>query len=312
MSDFLVNVVRRGAALPLGMSPQPPTMPDFSPVIGEMEASAADQPPSPFAAESRRTELGRDVSRRGVSGTALQDTTSPTPQPGMISPSSASETPTPQTPLPSSQLESHLSEATATAPVGVQTKVAEKSQDSQSPTDRIPGVTLPSAEELSRTWPSERVSVSLAPGEKRAQSGEHRGENQLLNLVAQGNSPQPSPPRMEPRPPQTAIELIDVRIPSEEADAQVPLAAREAGERGNQITPRPERTWEAGGTVGFWREGDEAPSPTPETPRVEVRIGRVEIRVTSPPLPVAPASRQRPSGFVEYTRARSYRDRKWY
>jgi hypothetical protein len=312
MSDFLVNVVRRGAALPFGMSIQPPTMPDFSPVIGEMEAGAVDQPPSSFAAESRRTELGRDASMRRVSGTALQDTTFPTPQPGMIASSSSSEAPTPQTPLPSIQLESHVSEATATAPVGVRTKVAETSQDSQPPTDRVPGVTLPSAEELPGPRSSERVSVSLAPREKGAHGGEHRGETQILNPVAQGGSPQPSPPRQEPRPPQAAIELIDVRIPSEEADAQVALAAREAREGGGQIAPRPERIWEAGEALGFWREGDEAPSPTPEAPRVEVRIGRVEIRVTTPPLPVAPASRQKPSGFVEYTRARSYRDRKWY
>jgi hypothetical protein len=312
MSDFLVNVVRRGAALPFGMSIQPPSMLDFSPVIGEMEVGAVDQPPSPFAAESYRTELGMDASMRGVSGTALQDTTFPTPQTGMISSSSSSEMPTPQTPLPSTHLESHISEATASAPVGMWTKVAETSQDSQPPTDRVPGLTLPSVGELPGPWSSERVSVSLTPREKGVHGGEHRGETQILNPVAQGGSPQPSPPRLEPRPPQAAVELIDVRIPSEEADPQVSLASREAREGGDQITPRSERAWEAGGAFGLWHEGDETPPSTPESPRIQVRIGRVEIRVAKPPMPAAPASPQRPNGFVEYTRARSYRDRKWY
>jgi hypothetical protein len=312
MNYFLVNVVRRGAALPLGMSIQPPTMLDFSPVIGEMEAGAVEQPPSPFEAKSHRTELGKDASVRGVSATALEDTTFPTPQPKMISSFSSSETPTPQTPLPSTQLESDISEATATAPVGLRTKVAEESQASQPPTDRVPGLTLPSAEELSGTWPSEKLSVSSASKGNGARGGEDLSENRMPTPVNHGESPQPVRPRLEPRAPQAAVDLIDARMPSEEADPQGPSASKEAREGGGQITPRSERTWEAGGTSGFWREGDETLTPTPEAPRIEVRIGRVEIRATTPPMPVAPASRQRPSGFVEYSRARSYRDRKWY
>ena len=312
MSDFLVNVVRRGAALPVGMSLQPPTMPAFSPVIGEMEVGVVDQPPSPFETGPHRTGLGRDASMRGVSGIALQDTTFPTPQPGMISPSLSSEMPTPQTPLPSTHPESHRADATATALVGVQTKVAGASQDSQPPIDRVPGVTLPSPEKLSGTRPSEGVSVSLAPGEKGARGDEHPGENQLLNPVAQEESPRPSPPRSEPRPSQVAVGLTDALIPSEEADPQAPFASGDTREGGGQIAPGFERTWGAGGTLGFWRQGDEGSTPAPESPRIEVRIGRVEIRVTTPPTPTAPASPQSPSGFVEYSRARSYRDRKWY
>jgi hypothetical protein len=47
-----------------------------------------------------------------------------------------------------------------------------------------------------------------------------------------------------------------------------------------------------------------------EEPRIEVRIGRIELRSAPPPPPApAPAARR---GFEEFASKRRYQDRKWY
>ena len=53
-------------------------------------------------------------------------------------------------------------------------------------------------------------------------------------------------------------------------------------------------------------------APEPEEPRIEVRIGRVEIKTAPPPVRPAPAPPKGPKGFREQAAVRSYRDRKWY
>ena len=53
-------------------------------------------------------------------------------------------------------------------------------------------------------------------------------------------------------------------------------------------------------------------TPEPEEPRIEVRIGRVEIKTAPPPVRPGPAPPKGPKGFREQAAARSYRDRKWY
>jgi hypothetical protein len=53
------------------------------------------------------------------------------------------------------------------------------------------------------------------------------------------------------------------------------------------------------------------PEPRPsEEPRIEVRIGRIELRTAPPqaPVPAPPARR----GFEEFAAKRRYQDRKWY
>ncbi|HEX8162181.1 MAG TPA: hypothetical protein VF538_09930 [Pyrinomonadaceae bacterium] len=50
-----------------------------------------------------------------------------------------------------------------------------------------------------------------------------------------------------------------------------------------------------------------------ESPRVEVRIGTVEVRMSNPtPQPPAATRASAPRGFESYTAARRYLDRKWY
>jgi hypothetical protein len=50
-----------------------------------------------------------------------------------------------------------------------------------------------------------------------------------------------------------------------------------------------------------------------ESPRVQVRIGTVEVRMSNPtPQPPVPAQARAPRGFESYTAARRYLDRKWY
>jgi hypothetical protein len=54
------------------------------------------------------------------------------------------------------------------------------------------------------------------------------------------------------------------------------------------------------------------PSPAPqEEPRIEVRIGRVEIKTAAPPPGPPAKTLKSPKGFAAYAAARNYRDRKW-
>jgi hypothetical protein len=57
----------------------------------------------------------------------------------------------------------------------------------------------------------------------------------------------------------------------------------------------------------------EAPVPAAaQEPPVEVRIGRVEVRLPSPPAEPRRRPRPRPRGFSGDSLARRYLDRRWY
>jgi hypothetical protein len=48
-----------------------------------------------------------------------------------------------------------------------------------------------------------------------------------------------------------------------------------------------------------------------ETPRIEVRIGRIELRAAPPPAPQPPPAPAR-RGFDDYALARRYLRQRWY
>jgi hypothetical protein len=74
-----------------------------------------------------------------------------------------------------------------------------------------------------------------------------------------------------------------------------------------RITPRP-RPDVAQFPVPDWSA---VPREMPAAaPRVEVRIGRIDVEIAQPsPAPAAPAPRERPRGFDDYARLRSYLQR---
>jgi len=80
-----------------------------------------------------------------------------------------------------------------------------------------------------------------------------------------------------------------------------------SADREARIVPRPMPD------EAFGRASDAATgfrTTEPPHPPVEVRIGRIDIEVTRPaPPPAAPAPRERPRGFDDYARLRSYLER---
>ena len=138
-------------------------------------------------------------------------------------------------------------------------------------------------------------------------------------------SPRPTGDPAAPRPPSGSAVGVpppaSERSPLSEAAARPgatppvpPPLAPGVGEAGS-ITPRPRADRPAGALPARL---DVRHPPQPEAtaaPRVEVRIGRIEVRVTRPPAPQAPPASppaERSGGFERYILARRYLDRGWY
>jgi hypothetical protein len=80
----------------------------------------------------------------------------------------------------------------------------------------------------------------------------------------------------------------------------------------SRVVARPKSTWES--RVQFEFPGKEEATTMSDTgsKRIEVRIGRVEIRATKSSVSQPHVVTQRPCGFDEYSRTRTCQDRKWY
>jgi hypothetical protein len=82
----------------------------------------------------------------------------------------------------------------------------------------------------------------------------------------------------------------------------------DAVEEGAPVIPEPQ----AVGTLLRGSRLVEA-APAEKEPRIEVHIGRVEVRFAQTPSPPSPVRQpSRPRGFNEYALARRYLDRNWY
>jgi len=90
--------------------------------------------------------------------------------------------------------------------------------------------------------------------------------------------------------------------------AQPRDAASSASLESRAVALQPRETNDSGVAFG-WKEAAESESAAP---RVHVRIGSVEVRMSAPPAPRAPRATQRERGFEKFSRARTYTDRKWY
>lgn len=124
--------------------------------------------------------------------------------------------------------------------------------------------------------------------------------------------PQAEPVRAEARPSVpdqqsgSADEMVSVPPPTE------PLARGETrperpADREARIVPRPmpDEAFDRASEAAMVLRKTEPPRPP-----VEVRIGRIDIEVARPaPPPAAPAPRERPRGFDDYARLRSYLER---
>lgn len=122
--------------------------------------------------------------------------------------------------------------------------------------------------------------------------------------------PEPQPPVLPaalaataaPEPPSPVLgRSEDLALPPPPAPSPVPVE-REETWPAVAVQPSPE----AVAIPEILREAAE-----PEEPRIEVRIGRIEILQAPPPPPPALAPRREPRGFADHTLARRYLDRRW-
>lgn len=248
MSDFLVNIVRRGAGLAAGVAPAPPQ-------LGAVADIASSLSPVPAEPEGGPTSGGQGSS--------------------------------------------------VTAPPVTFARA-------------LPRVLPPSPAPLEKTdlWRQEPTSSSRSPEAPHAAPSPSPSPSQVqvspegLAHPPEATAPAPAQPEPRSRPPVPESRVPPVSLApnssSSPEDGASPRAAR----------PRAEPPAPAPGRLGTAHAASER---TPETPRVQVRIGRVEIRVSKPaarpsppPAPKAPAGSRGPRGFSEHSLARRYLDRRWY
>lgn len=116
----------------------------------------------------------------------------------------------------------------------------------------------------------------------------------------------PSSPRPEPRPTPHAASPPAPATPAEEAPPPIPPPGEDPG----HALPRPRSPWHPEPTGRLGPTGA-ASVPAPTEPRIQVRIGRVEVGVTTRALPAPPPARAA-RGFADHAWARRYLDRVWY
>jgi hypothetical protein len=281
VSDFLLNVVRRGAGLPPAVSPRPrvqheePRAEEKEPPALETEGahgSVADRDEERAPAEPRASgavgehaspprPAREPVSLAPVAHAPHPDATATMPG-ARRGPSSAVERPLSHVPTPPRSAPSTVPPATpspvaAQAPVGVRPATAASAgkADGFPPARQAPppASTSPPPDEVART----AVLTPLQPRESTSSRG--------------------SEPDVDLRPVHGSTLAAGRLRPATAPALEWPVAV-----------------------------------PAPEAPRVDVRIGRIEILPA--PLAVPPPSvpRRQPRGFAEETPARSYRDRRWY
>lgn len=303
MSDFLSNLVRRGAGLPPENSPQPPLMVDLPPVVEESENAVEALRPPAVAPASRLGPLER-LPRHGAGSVYEQN-------------------PSPSLPHADLAATASVQGRHALLPPGGkeadQTGVLEvrESSTAASPHTRPLLDLARSAESMAHTQ-----GVALPPGPQSALASAPTERENPTYPATSGNSSEAVLPISEPRRP---VSHFEIRTQPEQSGT--PVWPGETGqtfpmdsarslpavqEESAQIVPRPTSMWDADVPLTLPHEAEVPAVLVPEVPRVEVRIGRIEIRATPPPVPAPPASPQRPHGFAEYARARRYADRKWY
>lgn len=123
------------------------------------------------------------------------------------------------------------------------------------------------------------------------------------------NAPEPpSEPVLRPEAPAQAV-----FPPRSEEPAPPPVAVLPAEvvsrEQTVVVVPRPQEASSPDALSAI--PALAAPGPPPDPPKIQVRIGKVEVRLNQPLAPVASSPQPR-RGFDEYALSRRYLDRKWY
>lgn len=344
MSDFLTNLVRRGAGLPQGIVPTPPYVPDLYHGVANPNVNPNDDrvdlSTRLIEAESRPAESGIEVSTQRTAIPSLSEKPLVT-QSGPIeseSPSTDSgmEAVTQEAVTQKDSLPGHSERPT----VKVRTQSESASPDFSSITTESPDNADNGArdfhdvrEKVVQEVVREEVVINSQDPHRSQALDEDTNPQTRVRIVApaslstgiaeseptgQDHAPpmkqairvepsEISSPRSGPEWQESDLDDYGSPSPTGEPTPQAPLAS---GEEIKPIVPRPRNSWELGVPPARLGEAEAVVEPSNESPPIEVRIGRIEFRVTSPPK--IPRGSQRPRGFGEFARARNYADRKWY
>jgi hypothetical protein len=310
MRNYLINLARRGAGLPPAQSPRPSRTPDFyGPELTETETDAlADE------FDSTGREMSESVREEPALPAAADAYT-----PAVL----------PQHETPRADVRAHPEES---APPR-RARLAEPSQESPrvplmpdaetrtaqmktSSTPVSPDVTVHHVAVHTETGAQRERPVSVTPHVRlipappvETTDKTDKDERLAHNLSVMPQPYEATPPRPENRPsvftPVAPKSSAALESENEQAAADF-QAASDFVYEGARVTPEPQA---AAALVKGSRLIEAAPQE--KEPRIEVRIGRVEVRFAQTP---APPVRQpsRPRGFGEYARARRYLDRNWY
>lgn len=279
MNDFLVNVVRRGAGLLPVLSPKPSTAPDVSRVFGELLGGEADSPPPALVPPPAAPE---PVSTPDIRHSAEAPAPAALIVP-LVSAPAPSSVVTPE-PLPDELEPPYAGITAALSDPGGGNRARAPLSD--------PGREPQHARETNRR-PLEPARSGEAP--RRPITG--------------GETSEPAPPVPEPLQPASHGDTpFPLATPRMETPEIPPLRGGETAE----VAPRNPGSWRPGGPPVRLGAAEETPAPATETQRIQIRIGRVEVRVAKPPSAAAPRPPERARGFGNYSLARRYLDRAWY
>jgi len=297
MSEFLVNLVRRGAGLAPEMSPRPIVGPDSSAPLAE---------PHHGVAENRResgaeVRLERTEEREASRSMMIQ-----------------------RLPAPASSI-----------PAGLPPRNVEASPSQRDPlSSAVASLPISTREETSRPGPRPDWTVAPRPEEEPREHRIH-GPSRLDTFQAVErdvlrhqddtsrrsgeNSPATSVEKQE-RGAFTAWraesdELLSGRdmasAPGSRGDGP-PRDSSPFREGAGRVSPRQELSWDPGLPPVRMSAPQAAPGADASTTHIQVRIGRIEVRVVRPPAQATPPPGHTPGGFAEYALARRYLDRVWY
>jgi hypothetical protein len=266
MSDFLVNLLRRGAGLQPVATPRRPDLP------AEMEETAP---------RDDRREAGDGLPALAAQAGAAPEIDGRRPDEEALQPPPAAARPVPGPPA------GGLPPARPTAAASATARVAERREEGR--------------------HPQAPVLASAPPPAERSTEAARRPPRP-------GDAPAPGDDLREPRPPLPAAEIA---TPALARTADVAAAPTSPAPPATPVPPAaPARALPAARSPLAALTPDRPPSGPrvsdpaggEEEPRIEVRIGRIEIRT---PLASAPAPRRAPRGFAEHALARRYLDRRW-
>jgi hypothetical protein len=280
MSDFLRNVLRRGAGLAPVLAPRPPDL------LGE-------------AAEIMRESEPVDASRAVLTPqTPVEARTLPAPSASLAS------VPHAITPATGKQLEPA---ATPSAATPASSETGPPVRPASVP-ERAIEMTLPPASpaaprEQAVLAPALAAAVVLTPVSEPVPE---IPPNRPLPVI----EPLPPPSRAESHPPQQeASRQPVVRREAEPPAVYLPPEIRQ--EPAPEVMPGPSRPVTPAVAEAFPDGGADRLEPGPQEPEatsspVHVTIGRIEVRHA------VPIPRRQPRGFDDLAAARRYLDRRWY